>query len=258
MATYWRGLAPLWAVFISLPVMAQAQSTIPAPGTAPAQHMMTQGYYVREPTDRAWNIKITGEVPSLPGMYVIVHDTAGKLLAARNIPHGTYPPDKPLILPFPPDGSSGDYKIYFVAQQDDYLGLNLPLSDLPYEVYSGGFSSLGQSKELIAFKVSKDITRLGLRAYLGFLQIFDSDKKLIADSRAGISLMVPGEQNKDFYNTKDHPIEFPVDAERVYWLRADTMYFQPRDPTFFAFDPQRLFEPDIAKLDAVKWWELVK
>lgn len=221
------------------------------------RHMMAWGYYLREPTDRAWSVKLVGTVPSMPGMYVIIHDTAGKKMFAGHVAHGTYTADKPFTINFPADGATGDYKLYIAGQQNDYLGLDLPLSDLPFEVYGGGYYSMAHSKEPVHFIVKSGVTRLAMRAWGGYLKITNDKEETVADFRAGVNKMVPGESNKDYYGERYNPIEFPVELGKVYTLRLEGMYFESREPMFFAFDPKRLFEPDIAKLDAVKWWEMV-
>lgn len=232
------------------PCASRAQTKLP-------NHIMAQGYYLREPTDRAWTLKLTGEVPSMPGMYVIMHDSDGKLMYKAHVPGGPYPADKPFIKHFPADGKTGDYKVVFAGQQNDMLGLDLPLSDLPYEVYGGGWFHIGFSKAPIAFMPGLGVSKMGMRAFRGYIRVVDDKEQVVADAHAGINVMVPNESNKNFYNVLDHPIEFPVEAGKVYWLTATNAYIEPRDAIFFSYDPTRLFVPDHVKLDAVKWWELV-
>jgi hypothetical protein len=244
-------LIALFAMSLIFPVRSPAAPTEPEP----LKRMMAQGYYFREPTDRAWTLKITGNIPSLPGAYLILHNAAGKVLYKGYLPYGEYSAAKPFIVNFPPDGMTGDYELHILGTQNDFLGIDLPMSDLPFEAYGGEWLSFNFAKTPVPFKARAGITVLGMRSYGSYLKVLDDQMQIIADARAGIKLMTPADSNKNFYNTRDHPIEFPIDPDRYYWLTGEMMYFEPREPIFFATVPAKLFEPD-AKLDAVKWWEL--
>lgn len=254
--TVWKASLPiLLAAGMVWPASPQANEALPS--ASKPRPMMAQGYYAREPQDRAWQVKITGRIPSLCGAYLMILGTGNKMLYKGRVPTGEYSEEKPFVVPFKPDGITGDYKIEILGQQNDYLGINLPLTDLPFETYSGEWLSIANdTNTLLAFRVPAGTKKAALKAYQGNLQVYDDKKQFVADSKAGISVMMPDDTNKNFYHKRDSPIEFPVEVGKTYWLRTMTMYFTPREKMFFAFDPARIFEPD-PTLENVPWWELI-
>jgi hypothetical protein len=213
---------------------------------AESLHVMADGYYAREVKDQEWHLRLTGEIPSLSGAYILVHDAAGKTVHHGIIPHGRYPSDKPHVVTIKPDGIVGDYKIVLVGHQNDMLGVAVPYTDLPFEVYGGHSFALGHNSGIQpCFRAPAGVFKMKLGAYKGSLKVLDPAGKTVADTRVG------GQTEK-----YDSMIEFDVKPGVTYRLQLDCFYFRSSIPgTFFmTFDPARWFCPNPA-LDQVKWWE---
>lgn len=227
-----------------LPALCPAQEAKPG-----RYHVMCNGYYAREVKDQEWHLTLVGEIPSQSGAYVVVHDAQGKCLHHGAIPQGKYPPEKPYLVTIKPDGVTGDYKIIILGHQNDMLGLNVPFTDLPYEVYGGGTMVVGPAANVKPFfKVAEDVTTLKLGAYKGQLRVIGAAGKTVADTREGAI--------KEKY---DNTVEFDVVPGETYQLERECMYFRSYTPGefFLAFTPERWFKP-APDLDNVKWWDLVK
>lgn len=80
---------------------------------------MATGYYFREVTDQPWRLTFVGTIPSLPGGFLLLHDSHHRVIAKRHIPHGQYPPDEPFAIEVPADGRVGDYRLLILGQQED-------------------------------------------------------------------------------------------------------------------------------------------
>ena len=242
MKTTWRYVV---AVLLACSGFAWAQKAAP-----PVRYnVMAAGYYVREIKDQEWHLTLTGEIPSLAGAYVVVHDALGRLVYGGVIPHGKHPAEKPYRVTVKPDGIAGDYKIIILGYQDDLLGLLTPFTDLPLEVYGGGSMSMGHDPNAKPFFMAPEgVTKMKLGAYAGHLQIYDAAGALVADTRKG------GVKEK-----YDNTIEFPVTPGKVYRFERQSMYFRSYTPGafFIALTPDRCFVPN-PELEKVKWWELVK
>jgi hypothetical protein len=244
------GVKTAWRIAAALALAAGVAWGQATPAPVPGRYnVMAAGYYAREVRDQEWRLKLVGEIPSLSGAYVVVHDAKGRLVYGGVIPHGKYPPEKPYQVAVKPDGIAGDYKIIIVGYQDDMLGLMTPFTDLPLEVYGGGTMSMGHDANAKPFfKVPEGVTKMKLGAYVGNLQVYDAAGKLVADTRK--------EGVKEKY---DNTIEFPVIPGQVYRFERQTMYFRSYTPGafFIGVRPEKCFVPD-PELDKVKWWELVK
>jgi len=209
--------------------------------------VMSEGTYVREPHDRRWHVTLVGEIPSHAGICVVVHDASGKCLREVHVPHGTYTDDAPFRITFEPDGHTGDYRIVIVGHQHDMLGLQVPRTDLPQEVYGGGTMVVaGPDGAATFFGGPGDVTGMKLAAHLGDLRILDADGGIVADTRSG------GQREGH-----ENVIAFPVTPGRIYRLERHCTYFRSLAPNvlFLALTPERWFLPDPA-LDRVAWWEI--
>ena len=216
-----------------------AQKTEPHP-------VMADGYYAREVRDQEWHLRLVGEIPSLCGAYVVIHDAAGKIIHHGMIPHGTYPADRPYVATIKPDGIVGDYKIVMIGHQNDILGVAAPYTDLPFEVYGGVNFTIGNAPGVdLYFQAPEGIAKMNLGAYCGHLKVLDSAGKVVADTRVG------GKPKK-----YDMTVEFAVKPGETYCLQRECFYFNSYIPgtLFFAFDPARWFCPT-STLDRVKWWQ---
>jgi hypothetical protein len=243
-------------------------------GAAPS--IMADAIYVREPADGAWSIRLRGQIPSLSGAWLLAFDSAGKVLHSGLVPHGDYPDEKPFILAFPPDGRAGDYAIRLIGRQEDLMGVRLPLTDLPFEVYggrqfavSGGkasrvcFKGLDRPKakasledalavaegEADAPKADEGGTRVTLGAYKGHLTVRDEAGKTVADTRT----LLPGTENEVLKYS--NLTTFPTAPGATYWLERECLYFSSTNAFYIAVDPGRWFQPD-PRHESIKWWVL--
>lgn len=210
--------------------------------------MMAGGYYAREDTDREWHVRLVGEIPSRCGAFIVIHDAKGKAIFHGKVPCGKYPEEKPFIVTVKPDGVTGDYKIVLCGHQDDLLGVQVPFTDLPFEVYGGTNFSMGHEPEAKPwFKAPPGVTKIKFGAYKGHLKILDKNGRVVADTR----------QSK-VVEKYDNMVECPVVPGESYQLIREVMYLRCASPRtlFLCFDPARWFRPDEA-LDEVKWWECV-
>jgi hypothetical protein len=160
----------------------------------------------------------------------------------RHSPHGTYPPDKPLVIPFAKDGRAGDYRLVITGQQDDMTGLQMPMSTLPYEVYGRTYFAASHDNTPIYFKAPRDVQSLNIAAYTGTIRVFQGDK-LIVDAQKD------GKQDG-----RDWTVDFPVTPGETYHIDRKCVYFRSTTGLLFTFDPKTWFEPDPA-LDKINWWE---
>ena len=213
--------------------------------TSGPQQMMADGYFLRESDDRLWHLRVIGEVPSPAGLYLVLHDAEGEIMLQRHVPHGNYPADAPLEIAFPPDGKQGDYRLLILGHQRDKLGLRMPISDLPLEVYGRNYFSAGHNQTPLYFQAPEGVGQLSAAAYGGNLQIYRDDE-LIADARKDGEL-----KNRDWF------VEFPVTPGETYRLMRDTFYLRSASGLFLTFDPDTWFLPN-APLQSIPWWQRVE
>jgi hypothetical protein len=239
--------------YVGLVLGALALIPRPLPGQAVQDaehhHVMAGGYYAREVKDQEWHLRLVGEIPSLCGAYIVIHDAAGKIVYHGVIPHGQYPADRPYVVAIKPDGTVGDYKIVMVGHQNDLLGVTVPYTDLPSEVYGGANFTIGHEPDVEPlFRAPDGVTKMSLGAYKGHLKVADQTGRVVADTRVGGVL-------KKYDMTTD----FDVKPGDTYRLQLECFYFRSYLPgtLFIAFDPARWFSPTAA-LDQVKWWEGIK
>ena len=223
----------------------------PVPAAAPKLlRIQANGIYLREATDGPWQLTLTGAIPSLCGAYILVLDAAGKVVHHGVVPHGEYPPDKPLRIPIAADGLAGDYLVKLIGYQDDVMGLAMPLSDLPLEVY--GHHSFAIAHELkdvpIWFRLPPGQTTLTIGGYKGHLRVRDAQGKTVAESR--LDGYYAGEKYGQKYRFC-HVMELELQPETPYQLFRECLYFHSTEPLYLAFDPQRWFVPD-PRLDELK------
>lgn len=204
-------MAVFLAVFLALELTPSygREAEKPRRGTIMAAYC-----YVREVTDQDWHLCLVGEIPSLCGVYVVIHDVAGKLLHHGVVPHGTYPPDRPHLVTIERDGATGDYRIVMLGTQRDKLGVTAPWTDLPYEVFGGGNFTIGRSGR-VQFKAPEGVTKMHLGAFKGHLKVLDKERKVVADTRE------TGKKHGKHHNA----VEFEVTPGEPYIL-ATGNYFR--------------------------------
>ena len=223
---------------------AQAKPDKAASDAGKTANLFFEAAYLREPGDRPWQFRISGNVPSLPGCYLFVH-TRDKLLLERHLPHGKIGADKPLVIDVPADGVSGDYRVVIVGFQDDTLDLNLPLTTLPQEVY-GRNNFAARNDGAVRFRLPDGMRQMSFSADSGGLRVMQG-AQTVADLKA------QGERGKRGYVAK-----IALSPGVDYRLEPyGTFYFGVEEGIFFTSDLRRWFAPDTT-LDEVKWWQLRK
>ncbi len=191
-------------------------------------HLLFSGASVRETEDQAWTLRVRGQVPSLAGCYVLVHDARGNLVLKAHVPHGEYTDGHPLDLVLPKDGWAGDYQILVVGREADVRGFDLPLSDLKLEVY-GRTLFATRSKGPLWFQAEAGETPQEFSGYKGSLKILEGGQPLVG----------------------------PLQSGKLYALdTTGTFYFNAKPGAYLSFSPDRNFHPD-PKLAAISWWQLV-
>lgn len=208
--------------------------------------VMAGGYYMREPTDREWHIRLKGDIPSLAGAYIVMHDAKGKIVYRGEVPHGTYPPEKPYVVTVPKDGVTGDYKFVLIGHQNDMLGVRAPFTDLPFEVYGGTNFSVGHNPAVrVYFKATPGVTKQTVGGYKGEVQVLDRKGGVVADTRR---LGYKGPKGRD------HLVDFTPQQGTLYRMERKCFYFRAKPAIYITFFPDRWFAPS-PELDQVKWWE---
>lgn len=204
---------------------------------------------VKETRDQEWHIRIVGTLPRGPGLFAMVFNEEGKRIVATPVPFGTYTEAKPFVLTVPADGAAQEYVIKLVGQQDNFTGIRLPMTDLPFEVYRGRYFAIGYPTAAgqlrrVAFKLTPEAKFAG-RGHGGGFRILDATGTLLGDSA------------KDGPKERGAFYELALKAGETYWIDPPgTFYFETREPTCLTFDPERWFapsgKPDIEKLE---WWK---
>lgn len=216
-------------------------------------HIMPKGYFVRESEDMDWKFRISGEIPSMCGIYVIVYDVTGKVIHQGEVPHGKYPVEKPYVINIPKDGAAGDYKIKIIGAQPDYLGINLPLTNLK-EVYEVNRTTIGHEKDrYLLFQVSPNQKQLTVSAYKNHLIVREQKTgKIVADTKKG---KYGGDKYKAKFRYSNYISFHPVPGV-TYRFEPKSFYFGFSDATLYCmFKPDGWFLPN-PKLSEIKWWRL--
>ena len=216
-------------------------------------HLVAKGYFVRESQDMDWEFRISGDIVSMCGIYVIVYDANGKIIHQGEVPHGKYSVDAPYVIKIPKDGLTGDYKIKIIAAQSDFLGINLPLTNLK-EVYEVDRTTLGHAKDrYLLFQVAPSQKELTVSAYKNHLVVRDQKTgKIVADTRKG---KYGGESRKSKFRYSNY-ITFKTEPGVVYRVEPKSFYFGFADAKVYAmFKPDGWFLPN-PKLSEIKWWRL--
>lgn len=216
-----------------------------------ARHLMVNAYYIRETVDQEWNINISGNTPSLCGIYIIVYDKEGKVIFNGPVPHGEYDKTKPFAIKIPKDGVTGDYKVKIIGNQEDYLGIGLPLSNLQ-EVYYANRMSMGHGKgNSVIFQTRPNEKEITLFAYKAHLVVKDPKGNMIADT-SNEKVVKGTVLSKDKY---DNNVTFKCEPGTDYLLQPMAMYFGAKNGFYVCLKPGTWFLPD-SKLEQINWWEL--
>ncbi len=213
-------------------------------------HIMANRYYIREVKDQPWQLRISGKIPSLCGIYVIIYDKNKKVIFNGAVPGADYPAAKPYIINIPEDGITGDYAVKIIGAQDDYMKIDLPISSLP-EVYYMLSTTIGHEKgRKVLFMVPED-KEIILSAYKGHLKVTDSSGKVVADTRNG---KYGGTAYKAKYRYSNY---IPVKCKKgeVYTILPEAFYFRSNVGLYVMFKADGWFVPN-KQLDKINWWQV--
>lgn len=220
--------------------------------------VMSEGIYCRESSDRIWHVRLAGEVVSLAGVYMLVHDVDGRVIFQKKIPAGVYSDAEPYTVPVEPDGMTGDYLITILGSQRDYRAIRGPFTDLPHEVYGHrAFMAVPYGTQMptdvtgagnLFFKVTEANPTLTISGGGSPWEVHDVGGAKVFDVRTdGREVVNERNGRKSWVGT------FRGQPGRTYVLRRWMMYFDLTPRGYLAVSPDRWFEPD-ARLQELKWW----
>jgi len=209
-----------------------------------------EGIYCRETEDRDWHVRITGEIVSPAGIYVIATSIDGHVLVRRKIPRGEYPAESPYQVTVPKDGVTGDYLLTVFGKQKDLGGINLPYTDLPFEVYGkevNGRTFLHVmpygSADGLYFKLSSGVKELTITQGNAAWTLLAQDGSVVFDVRE------EGEQKGKYWTGA-----FTGEPGKTYRLGKQLYWFFASPRLYVAASPDRWFEPDRRLTLDPSWW----
>lgn len=230
------------------------------PGSKPlTRQLQFSACYVKEDRDRAWQLRFTGDLPRGPGLYAIVYNEAGDAVLQTAIPYGRHTQEKPWIVEVPADGKAQQYVIKFLGQQDNFNGILLPLTDLPYEVYgdssySFGYGTAAGQQRMVAFQVSSGAP-VHFNGY-GDYRILDEAGGIVVESKE--KALKTGDPAKKGGAREVEVIVTGLQPGQTYWIDPyGLMYLGVRDTRLYVtFEPGRWFEPKLEwTLQSRPWWK---
>lgn len=213
------------------------------------RHLVMNATYVRETRDQAWRLRITGRLPTPPGMYAIIYNERGDLVFQGAIPVGDYSAEAPFVLEIPKDGLAQQYVIKLLGVNQNFDGVALPMTDLPFEVYAGRGNGIfvmpypkGGEIRRLAFQVNPGVTNITFFGGVRNLRVMDADGVVVAD------------------NTSDDNLKLVPQSGRTYWLDPGNanQIQTPKgtEKVFFTLNPEQWFFPSITwDLDSRPWWK---
>ncbi len=197
------------------------------------------GAFVRTVPGEEWSIRITGRVPSLSGCYLLVHDAKGNVRHEQAIAQGDYE-DNPLEIRIPKSERAEDLRCVIIGQQEDVMGVNLPLTTLAYEVY-GGKHFGKRSADILYFRPEGPNAELAIWGSAGSVKVLKEGRLLL--------------EAKPETAKRKSPVAFHFTPGELYQLdTSHTFYFGMSHVAYLAFEPGRLFQPDPA-LASAPWWQ---
>jgi hypothetical protein len=214
--------------------------------TSLSRHLVMAASFVRETQDQEWRLRITGRLPTPPGMYAIVYNEAGDLVCHGAIAAGDYSPETPFTLTVPKDGLAQQYVIKLLGVNANFDAVTLPMTDLPFEVYGGRGDSIfvmpyparGQIRRL-AFQVNPGASNV-LFFGAANMSVLDTNGVVLADTRSDKAELAPK-------------------SGQTYWLdpgNANQITVKGGEKIYFTFDPERWFYPSITwDLESRPWWK---
>ncbi len=203
--------------------------------------------FVREDTDKPWAIVLKGEIASLAGCYIIVHNTQGRQLAIRHVESGRYPSEAPFRIEIAVDGETGDYRVLIVGHQQDVMGVKLPMTTLDYEVY-GSDNFAARNAPSLWFQIRPGEEQSLFSGHSGAVRVKDGENVVLQTQ------IMKGGKGASASTTG----KVQLQPGRFYQLEImDTFYFSIKPNPLLAFDPRRWFLPN-SDVGQVAWWQLTE
>jgi hypothetical protein len=218
--------------------------------------------YVRETSDQAWHLVITDRLPTPPGMYAIVYNERGDVVHHGEIPAGAYSPEAPFRIEIPKDGLAQQYVIKLIGVNQNFDAIDLPMTDLPFEVY-GGRDLYGGAAWVMGYPTRGEVRRLAFQVKPGggSVMFTGSGQMRILDHRGAV-VVDKMDDRQPGANAKRSTAVLTLSAQpgQTYWLDPGNanQIGTPKDSAkiYFAFDPERWFGPDIRwALESRPWWK---
>lgn len=241
---------------MAIPGGASAQTV--STETPLARHLEMDAAYVREVKDQAWHIRVTEEVRTPPGLYVVVYGEKGDIVRHGEIPARPYSAEAPFIMEIPADGAAQQYVIKILAPYQNYAGIHLPLTDLPLEVYRG---SKGGTTFGIPYGEKGEIRRWAFQAAPGGerltmtgaanMCVLDTRGTVVAGAttgRAAGKAKPVGELSLTLTPGQGYWLD-PGNARQVQTSKASGLLY-------LSAEPERWFYPAITwDLETRPWWK---
>lgn len=229
--------------------------------TALTRQLMMSAVYVKETSDRAWQVRIVGDLPRGPGIHLLVYNEAGELLHRESVPFGSFTAERPHIINVPSDGKAQQYAIKFLGQQDNLNGIIMPLTNLPYEVYGDSGYMIGppraaKQRSLAAFQVTAANPSPHFDGWRGNYRILDADGQIVADAKDKVLPMGDPARKGDERHVE--MIVTGLTLGKTYWIEPYAAGYINilNGNLYLTFDPKRWFEPKFDwTLQKRPWWK---
>ncbi len=221
------------------------------------RQLQFQSCYVKEDADLAWKIRLSGNMPDGPGLFVIVYNETGDIVHRAAVPCGEHTAENPYVITIPADGKIQQYVVKLLGQEDNLRNLTLPLTDLSHEVYGdGSWYSFGQGKSgdrrIVAFQAPADGSVMKFSGYKGDYRILDDLGAVVADSKDKVPLDPNGRNAQPKVK-----MDLTLPPGKTFWLEPyGVQYLASETNLYLTFNPERWFEPNLAwDLKSRPWWK---
>jgi len=249
----------LVAAVLLCPAIAQCESS-QSGNRRLTRQLMFSAVYVKEEVDRPWQLRVTGNLPRGPGLHVLIYNEAGNFLKRADAPWGIHHRNKPFTIDIPADGKAQQYVIKVLGQQDNLNGLQLPLTNLPFEVYGDrsfafGHGTAGKELRLVSFQPNVDGRPIHFSGWSAHYRILDATGNPFADSK---DLKLSDDDTRKKGGPRHYEMIVPLKPGKTYWIDPyQIMYLKVHGANLYlTFDPMRWFEPNLTwTLESRPWWK---
>lgn len=224
------------------------------------RQLMFSAAYLKQTTDGPWHVRIVGDLPRGPGICMLIYNEAGDFVKRADIPWGKHSDEEPFIVTMPADGKAQQYVIKMLGQQDNFNGIRLPLTNLPYEVYGDhsfafGNGFRGANQRLVAFQPNADGKPIHFSGWSDHYRILDAAGYSIADSK---DLVLPEGDERKTGGPRNYEMITTLEPGKTYWIDPyRVMYLGVKHTKLYlTFDPESWFEPNLSwTLESRPWWK---